>query len=120
MHSEEMAAYIASARSRDRERQQHLDARYAKMQEVATRGAALLKRNFGCDRVWLFGSALARDRIHGHSDVDLAVVQLPGRLYWQALAALLDLDPDISVDLALLEETSESLRQRITNEGIAL
>ena len=40
--------------------------------------------------------------------------------HFVALARLLDLDPNVSVDLVEIEQTSDSLRSRILSEGQVL
>lgn len=73
MNSSDLQGYIAGAQRRQQQKQMRLDDRYALLRAVSQQGAALLKHDFAVSRVWLFGSALRRDRIHTRSDVDLAV-----------------------------------------------
>ncbi len=71
--------------------------------EVARQAAECLKARWGASRVILFGSMLDVTRVHGQSDIDLAVEGLPPADYWRALAELLDLDPDFSIDLVEMD-----------------
>jgi predicted nucleotidyltransferase len=57
----------------------------------------------------LFGSMLTPGKVHGRSDIDLAVWGLPEADYLKALAALLDIDPDFSIDLIEAEYASPRL-----------
>jgi predicted nucleotidyltransferase len=67
--------------------------------EVARQCAKILKEQFGAQRVVLFGSMLDPERMTWHSDIDLAVWELPERDYFRAVATLLDVDPEFSIDL---------------------
>jgi predicted nucleotidyltransferase len=117
MNPAELSAYVAGAKRRQQQKQAQLSDRYQLLQDVAQQAALLLKRDFGVSRVVLFGSALARDRIHLRSDVDLAVEGLAEADYLRAVGRLLDLHGDVSVDLVMLAEAAESLRDRIMREG---
>ncbi|NKB18209.1 MAG: nucleotidyltransferase domain-containing protein [Pseudanabaena sp. CRU_2_10] len=117
INSTDLQAYIAGARQRQQQQQIMLDDRYALLQAVAQQGAALLKTDFAVSRVWLFGSALRRDRIHAESDVDLAVQGLEEAQYLRAVGRLLDLHGGVSIDLVTIEDASTSLRDRIMLEG---
>ncbi|MDM8553082.1 hypothetical protein QUF72_23605, partial [Desulfobacterales bacterium HSG2] len=54
------------------------------------------------------------------SDVDLAVWGLDERKYYRAVAQLLSVDTEISVDLVRTEEARKSLRARIEREGVII
>jgi uncharacterized protein len=117
MKPTELEAYIVGARQRQQQKQSRMSDRYELLQTVAHQGAELLKQDFAVARVWLFGSALRRDRIHPRSDVDLAIEGLAEVRYLQAVGRLLDLHSDVSVDLVMLEDASIGLRDRIMAEG---
>jgi predicted nucleotidyltransferase len=87
---------------------------------VADRAAALLQKDFGADRVVLFGSASEPDRFHEHSDLDIAVWGVAEGKYLRAVARLLSLDPGISVDLVRVESASISLQTSIERDGVEL
>jgi len=87
--------------------------------EVARRAAGMLRGEFGVRRVRLFGS-LARGVFGPRSDVDLAVEGLPEELFLRAVVRLLDLDPEIPVDLVPLEAADPPLRRAVEEEGIEL
>lgn len=117
MNPTDLQAYIAGAKRRQHQKQLLLGDRYVLLQAVAQQGVEILKQDFAVSRVWLFGSALRRDRIHSRSDVDLAVEGLAEAQYLRAVGRLLDLHGDVSVDLVRLEDASVSLRDRIISEG---
>ncbi len=114
---EQMAGYRAGARRREQQRAQALAARRERAWDVARRGAQMLKEQFGAARVAVFGSVLRPEVFFERSDVDLAVWGLDERLYLRAVSRLLDLDPEISVDLVEVEFASPRLREAIEQEG---
>ncbi len=115
--SHDLRTYIAGAKQRQRQKKILLDARYELLQIVAQKGAEILKTDFAAHKVWLFGSGLRRELIHLESDVDLAVEGLAEASYLRAVSRLLDLNANLSVDLVMLDDASESLRDRIIREG---
>ena len=119
-NAREMDAYVRTAQTRARARRGRLEARRQVGLALAQRAAALLKADFGASRVAVFGSVLKPHLFHERSDVDLAVWGLDERLYLRALAAVLDLVPDISVDLVEVEQARAELRQVIERDGVSL
>ena len=79
--------------------------------------AAVLLRNRGARRIWLFGSMTPDGHPHNNSDVDLVVEGLPAA---GLIRTTLDLEQVLAahVDLIRLEESSDSLRSRIHCEGV--
>ncbi|WP_324716136.1 nucleotidyltransferase domain-containing protein [Carboxydochorda subterranea] len=86
---------------------------------VAQQCAAILRREFGVRRVWLFGS-LARGTFGPGSDVDLAVDAIDEGVFLRALGRLLSLRPDLPVDLVDLRHARAGLRAAVEKEGIPL
>ncbi len=115
-----MAAYKATARQRRYEHKQQLALRYQHAWQVARQASQILKEDFGATRVVAFGSILSTKRFHQHSDIDLAVWDLPERLYYRAVAHLLDLDTAISIDLVEADAAAPALRSIIEQEGVTL
>lgn len=116
---EQMAVYRRTALQRQAQRQQLREERRAAALAFAQDAAALLKNAYGAERVILFGSLARQGIFDERSDVDLAVQGLDERRYCRALAQLMNLQPDISVDLIRLEEASPSLADAI-HAGITL
>lgn len=106
---EQMAVYRQTARRRQAQRQRLQEERRAAAVVFAHDAAALLKTAYGAERVILFGSLARQGIFDEHSDVDLAVQGLDERMYCRALAQLMNLQPDIAVDLIRMEEASPSL-----------
>jgi predicted nucleotidyltransferase len=84
------------------------------------KAAALLKAEFGAERVVLFGSMAHEAWFVPESDVDLAVDGLGADSYWRAWEALEEIIQDRPVDLIDLESASESLRRSIDRYGVDL
>lgn len=101
----------AQERQREARRQAHRDARQA---------AAVLKDEFGADRVILFGSTAREERLSPHSDLDLAVEGLTGMDYYRAVAQVQSVPAQMAVDLVRLESCSPSLRHTIEETGVEL
>jgi predicted nucleotidyltransferase len=93
------------------------DERRARAWEIARTAGDLLREHFHARRVWVFGSLLQDKLFHDHSDVDIAAWGLRQEDILRAVAAVTSLDPDISVDLVVFEDASESLRQTIQAHG---
>lgn len=117
---EQMAIYKATARRRAARRNAELDDRLDRAWATARCASALLKKRFGADQVMVFGSLLERRLFHAHSDIDLAAWGIPEHAYLKAAGAVLDLDPEFSVDLVRMEEARESIRAIIEDEGRTL
>jgi uncharacterized protein len=115
-----MAQYRQTARRREAEKRQALDARRRQALALAHEAAALLRQRFSADRVVLFGSLARAVPLHAHSDVDLAVWGVAEADYLRAVSALLDLGETISIDLVRIEEAPPSVRRSIEAEGISL
>jgi predicted CxxxxCH...CXXCH cytochrome family protein len=110
---EKMAAYRRTARQKQAQRQLLQEKRRAAALVFAQDAAALLKNAYGAERVILFGSLARQGIFDEHSDVDLAVQGIDERMYCRVLAQLMNLQPDISVDLIRMEEAQPSLLDAI-------
>lgn len=80
--------------------------------------AALLRAEFGAEKVWLFGS-LAGGRPHAESDVDLAVDAVSAGGYFTAIDRLSQA-LGCEVDLVDMRTASTSIRDRVLQTGVAL
>ncbi|MFC1976600.1 nucleotidyltransferase family protein [Chloroflexota bacterium] len=80
-------------------RQPLLEDRMAYAWQVARQAAQLLREKYSVDRVRVFGSLLHANQFHSRSDIDLAVEGLTVHDYWDALADVLFLDEEITIDL---------------------
>lgn len=115
-----MAQYEQAARRRREQKVSRLAARRERALDLARRAAEVLRSEFGAQRVTLFGSAVRPESFHQHSDVDVAAWGISEQVYLRAVARLLSLEPDVSVDLIRAEEAAVSLLERVEREGIPL
>ncbi|RMF27045.1 MAG: nucleotidyltransferase domain-containing protein [Chloroflexi bacterium] len=114
------AAYLRTARRRARAERRALAERRRRAWEVAHKAACLLRERYRVERVVLFGSLLHEGRFTLRSDVDLAVWDLPWPDYLHALGEVLDLDPEIEVNLVDATLCHPLLREAIEREGVEL
>jgi predicted nucleotidyltransferase len=117
---EEMARYREGARRRRERRQRALATRYDEARRLSAEGAEILKREFGASRVAAFGSVVVPGRFHHRSDVDLIAWGIDEKLYLPAVARLLSLSREISVDLVRAEEAPPALLAAAAEEGVTL
>jgi predicted nucleotidyltransferase len=115
-----MALYRATARRRAEQQRQVRAKRHQLAWQVARQASRILKEQFSAQQVILFGSLLQPDRFYERSDVDLAVRGLDESRYYRALARLLDIEPEIAVDLIELEFASERMLDNILSEGVEI
>ena len=118
INSEQMETYRRNARNRTQKRQQELDDRRERAWILARQAAKILKDEFGANRVVLYGSLIHPELFHLRSDVDLAAWNV--QHYFRAVTRLLDLDADIEVNLAPIEDVRPELRVVIDKEGVEL
>jgi predicted nucleotidyltransferase len=112
-----MEMYRRNARLREAAVQRANLARRDRALRLAEMAAGFLREKYGVHRILLFGS-LARGEVFDHrSDVDLAVSGLAEDDYYRALSNLMDLDPEIDMDLVMLETARPQLLRRIQAEG---
>ncbi|MEZ4707396.1 MAG: nucleotidyltransferase domain-containing protein [Caldilineaceae bacterium] len=120
--AEKMELYRETARRRAARQKAELDARFGCAWRTARSAAQLLKENFSAKRVVVFGSLVNRKLFHTRSDIDLAVWGISENQYFAALSAILDVDPQFSVDLVRMEdiygeESRIALVKTIEQEG---
>jgi predicted nucleotidyltransferase len=114
---EEMAVYRATARQRAEQARQEREQCAQRARIVAHQAAALLKEQFGAQKVVLYGSLARQDFFHQRSDIDLAVQGIRNQDFWRAWAALDILGSEFEIDLVDVEAASPALRLQI-GQGI--
>lgn len=112
--------YKATAAARSAQAQKQAAVRFAQAWVLARKAAELLRTKYAAGRVRAFGSVACKELFHLQSDVDLAVWGLPEAVYFKAIADLLGLNPQISVDLVRIEDVSDNLLRHILSEGVEL
>ena len=106
--------------SEEKHKQENLRQRYEEALSVAKEAAALLKREYGAENVWIFGSLTDFDHFNKWSDVDLAVQGVPDERFYAAVTAVTDLVTDFEVDLIDIDDCKESLKKAVEHKGIKL
>ena len=113
-------AYRKTSKRREEEELRILRLRFQKAWRLARLAATFLNKNFGVRKVFVYGSLLNEELFHLKSDIDLAVSGLDEKYYYLAQGQLLALDPEFEIDLILIEDASESLKEKIDSEGIEI
>jgi predicted nucleotidyltransferase len=113
----DIEAYRRSALQGKPKRQEAVKARQSRAWQVAREAAMILKKQFGAQKVMVFGSLLHPALFHRQSDVDLVVWGLVGREYFRAASVLLDIDPSINIDLVAFEDARPGLQEVVLKEG---
>ncbi len=88
--------------------------------EVAREAARLLRERYGVDRVRAFGSLVHKGRFHSGSDIDLAVEGLKPSEYWSALASVMFLDDQVSVEMIDRATCRPEIWSVVELEGVEL
>ena len=115
---EQIVTRVLAARE---QRPQHLAQMKERQQrglEVARKCAQMLKSEFGAQRVVLFGSLLAPERMTWHSDIDLAVWGLPEADFFKAGAAI-EYGHDWMIDLVEIQHAFPHILKAI-EDGMEL
>lgn len=118
--SQEMAGYRMAARRRAARHREAMEEWRQRAWKTAYQAAALLKAEYGVERVMLFGSLAREEALSSRSDVDLVAWGLDERVYYQAVSRLLDLDSSVVVDLLRAETLDSAVLEMIEAEGIRL
>ena len=117
---DELDRYRATCRKRDDEARRRQMRAHQDAHAVARRAAAILRAEFGVDRVVLFGSVARGAYLGPRSDIDLAVEGLPARDHARAVDRVQEAADGRRVDLVRVEQCSPSLKEEIITEGVDL
>jgi predicted nucleotidyltransferase len=115
-----LASYKEGARRRHDAERAALAAREARAWVVARKAADELRRQFGVERVVVFGSLTHPGRFTAWSDIDLAVWGLQPRDTFRAIGVAMDCDREIPVNLVDIGACKPSLLTVIEREGISI
>lgn len=115
----ELDFYRKALRSRKSVKTQASE-RLARARKVARKAASILRKQFGVEKVVLFGSVVYPKLFHSRSDVDIAVWGLDDHDYFRAVGTLLGIDSEIGVDLVVFETASLAMQAVILRDGKAL
>jgi uncharacterized protein len=117
---EAMIRYRRSAVAREMALRQEAERRRDAAWSIARRAAHLLREEFGATQVIVFGSLAHNAWFGPQSDIDLAVEGIPSEAFWRAWCALDRLDAAVDIDLIAIEAATDSLRDEIVDQGVAL
>lgn len=110
-------------RRRQVEAERAEETRWLQSMDAARAMANRLREKWGASDVLLFGSVagrvLGRGRMKSISDVDIAVNGINPAVYYSVYADVEKLSP-FPVDLVLMEDCSEGLREVTERDGIRL
>lgn len=117
---EQMAGYKRTAWLREKTRRRAASDRRQVAVLMAEQAAAILKEQFGAQRVILFGSVAHGQWFGLKSDIDLAAEGIPASDFWRAWCTLDEIHPDFEINLVAIESASTSLRETLDHEGVEL
>jgi predicted nucleotidyltransferase len=112
-----MAEYRHAAYQQQLADEQARQKHYEQTRQTVQQVAIILQTEFKASRVLFFGSVVAVELFHLHSDLDVAAWGIDEKAYHRAHARLLALNANLSVDLVRMEEASDSLRGVIVAQG---
>jgi uncharacterized protein len=92
-------------------------ARLTQARKVARKAASILRKQFGVEKVILFGSVVNSPLFHSRSDVDIAVWGLDEKMYFRVVGILQGISSEIGVDLVLFETASPAMQEVILRDG---
>jgi uncharacterized protein len=118
--ADELERYRRTARARWQAEQRNRETRRAQAWELARRAAALLREQYGVQRVAVFGSLTHPGRFTERSDVDLAAWGLTSANWLKAAAAARDLSSQVDINLVDVANCSPELLKAIERDGVPL
>jgi len=107
-------SYLEKAKERRRIRSSSLKKSFKEEANRLTR--LLIKKGYGFNNLYLFGSAVKERPFAPWSDIDLAIEGLKKDLFFKVYAFLLK-NAEFPVDLKPFEELDEAVKRRIEREG---
>ncbi len=113
--------YIKFWRNKIEKNKADLKKRKKMLLEYAEICAKKLKEEYNVKKVYLIGSLARNYRIHKRSDIDLVVVGLQDKKYFEALNELYKIVPkDVKIDLITKETATDSLKNIIKQQGMVI
>jgi predicted nucleotidyltransferase len=116
----ELRLYQRAACQQTRRKHQEITERQAHAWALARRAAELLRKQFGAQKIVVFGSLVHEGCFTRWSDVDIAAWGLRPQDTFRALGAVQDLASDIELNLVDVSACSPSLLAIIEVEGVEL
>lgn len=94
--------------------------RRRKAYQTARKAAEILRREFGAQKVIVFGSLSRRGGFTLWSDIDIAAWGIPAPRFFDAVAAVTGFSAEFKLDVVDPESCPPALREVIEQEGKAL
>ena len=116
---QEIIAEILAARENREQFLLEMKQRQKEGLDVAKKCANFLKEKYGVTKVILFGSLLNYEKMTPHSDIDLAVWDLPEKDYFKAVGFLLEIADSFSIDLVEIQNVRPYILPAI-DQGVEL
>lgn len=102
---------------RKREQQPQIEQRKQRAWRVARQAAKLLRKEFGAEKVVLFGSLSHEAWFTPWSDIDLATWGIPADQFYRAVGKIAEFNDEFRIDLVDPENVPPSLQEEIESEG---
>jgi predicted nucleotidyltransferase len=118
--AETFAAYMPYIRKRWLQEREGWAHRRELAWASARQAAEVLRRRFGAETVFAFGSLVRGGTFDERSDVDLAVRGVPPQDFFRASAAAAAAVCEFDLDLIDLDDCSPALREQVQREGVGL
>jgi len=84
---------------------------------TAQKAAELLRREFGAEKIFVFGSLARRGGFTSWSDIDIAAKGIPPKRFFEAVGVIAGLSAEFKIDLIDIEKSPASMRKTIETEG---
>jgi predicted nucleotidyltransferase len=117
---EAMAGYRDGARRRREAERRALAAREKRAWELARQAAAALRRQFGVERMVVFGSLIHPGCFTPWSDVDIAAWGLRPEDTFRAIGVAMDIDAEMAINLVDVNCCRASILRVIEEEGVPI
>jgi len=111
---------LEAVRRRKLEMRADLAKRRRKAYRTARKAAEILRREFGAQKVVVFGSLARRGGFTLWSDIDMAAWGIPSSRFFEAVAAVTGFSAEYKLDVIDPESCLPALRAVIEKEGKAL
>jgi predicted nucleotidyltransferase len=116
----EIAKYRATALSIREQEKADTERLRIKGWQIAREAVRMLRDKFHVSRIVVFGSLVHEGRFTRSSDVDIAAWGIDPEDTFRAIGAVMDLDPDIAINLVDVNTARPSLLKVIEKDGVDL
>ncbi len=86
--------------------------RFSDALAVLKKAADILVKKYHARKIVLIGSLIDKNRFGVHSDIDLCVEGISGKLYFQAVGELLLLSDEFDIDIIPLEDATLEMKEQ--------